>query len=128
MARRKSTRAKRPRQSWGSHTKTYRDRVAHDALMKYGLSRRQVREMFNRGTFKPATRTRSAVLPKRAKRIGQKKYSRIADEELGRELAHYQTEEDAREDPRMNGHWYIDDKGKFVNSYWYHRNDRSHNV
>lgn len=42
----------KPRHSWGSMTKESRERASADAA-RYGLTRRQARERYNRGTYRP---------------------------------------------------------------------------
>lgn len=42
--------------AWGNLTRAYRDRVAKQAYEQWGLSRRAVREMYNRGTYRPGSR------------------------------------------------------------------------
>ena len=51
MASKRSPR--KPRKSWGDLTRKSRDRAARESMQKYGLTRRQVRDRYNRGTYNP---------------------------------------------------------------------------
>lgn len=44
------------RRTWGSLTKANRDKITAQAERDYGLSRKQVRDRYNRGTFSPFAR------------------------------------------------------------------------
>lgn len=45
--------AKVPRRSWGSYSRAWRNKMAARAAEEEGLTRRQARERFNRGTYHP---------------------------------------------------------------------------
>jgi len=54
-----------PRMPWGQHSKAYRDRVAKQAFDSFGLSRRSVREMYNRGTYRPSAKDPAQRIPRK---------------------------------------------------------------
>lgn len=60
--------ARRPRKSWGSHSRQYRDRIAQQAQQKYGLSRRSAREMYNRGTYRPGAKQAEDRVPQKVRK------------------------------------------------------------
>lgn len=45
--------SRKPRKSWGELSPRSRDRAARQAAEQYGLTRRQARERYNRGTYSP---------------------------------------------------------------------------
>lgn len=58
----------KPRKQWHELTLKSRDRAAREAATKYGLSRRQTRERYNRGTYRPFTREPLKRIPEHAPR------------------------------------------------------------
>lgn len=60
-----STPSRRPRQLWGQHTRAWRERVSREISKQTGMTRRQIRDAFNRGTLKPATKNRKGRIPVR---------------------------------------------------------------
>src|SRR5579859_3019901 len=53
---------------WGKLTPAARDRAARTAAKDYGLSRKQARERYNRGTYRPFSRDPVKRVPKTAPR------------------------------------------------------------
>ena len=53
------------RKQFGKLTERNRDKIAQDAA-RYGLTRRQARERYNRGTYNPLARTETKRIPQRA--------------------------------------------------------------
>lgn len=64
MAARKS----RPPQVWGRLSRASRDRWAANAQAQFGLSRRSVREMYNRGTYNPGAKNPEQRIPQKVQR------------------------------------------------------------
>lgn len=60
-----------PRKSrqWGNLTPVARERAARQAAKDFGLSRRQARERYNRGTYQPFARDPIKRIPKSAPRM-----------------------------------------------------------
>lgn len=56
------------RKQWHELTPAARDRAARTAARDYGLSRRQARERYNRGTYRPFSRDPVKRIPKNAPR------------------------------------------------------------
>lgn len=81
--------ANKPRRSWGSLTKRSRDRAARQAAEKYGLTRRQARERYGRGTFSPFSKDPVKRIPKsvRERPHDYPRYQASADLESLRERA-----------------------------------------
>lgn len=141
MSKRKST----PRIGWGQHSKAYRDRVARQAAERHGLSRRQVRERFNRGTYKPETSKRSpgyiknptkqSVKP--VKQSGSKVPKNIRDPTFQKHWARIQAPRIKTPDgehvrikgfPKGIPQWlidisHLDRNGYWINPFWYHSKD-----
>lgn len=132
MTRRKST----PKTLWGQHSKAYRDRVARQAAERHGLTRRQARERYNRGTFKPELSKRSPGFiknptpttlktnprPKRFSERARKRWAKIqAPRTRNPQGEHVRIKGFPKEIPD----WLyvmsdLDDGGYWVNPFWYH--------
>lgn len=53
-----------PRTRWGNLARSTRDRYARQARAQFGISRRSAREMYNRGTWRPAARNPEHRVPR----------------------------------------------------------------
>jgi hypothetical protein len=58
----------KPRKQWGQLSRAARERAAREAAKDYGLSRRQARERYNRGTYRPFSRDPVKRIPESAPR------------------------------------------------------------
>lgn len=58
----------RPRKQWHQLSPAARDRAARQAAKDYGLSRKQARERYNRGTYRPFARQPLNRIPQNAPR------------------------------------------------------------
>jgi hypothetical protein len=67
----RKTASQKPRQSWGDLNRRSRDRAAREAA-QYGLSRRQARERYNRGTYKPFAREPEKRVPESVRKNPEK--------------------------------------------------------
>lgn len=57
------------RKQWSQLTPAARDRAARTAARDYGLSRKQARERYNRGTYRPFAKEPVKRIPKNAPRM-----------------------------------------------------------
>lgn len=53
----------KPRKQWGELSPRSRERASRQAAQNYGLTRKQARERFNRGTYKPFAHEPAARAP-----------------------------------------------------------------
>lgn len=82
------------RKSWGELSKRSRDRAAREAAAKYGLTRRQARERYNRGTYSPFSPNPEKRIPQSVRKHPQRypRYEASADLESLRERAYQNIE------------------------------------
>src|SRR6201999_2093464 len=59
----------KPRKQWHQLTPQARERAARQAAKDYGLSRKQARERYNRGTYRPFAKEPVNRIPKHAPRL-----------------------------------------------------------
>lgn len=81
---------RKPRHSWGQLSRASRDRATRVAAERYGLTRRQARERYNRGTFSPFSKDPAKRVPESVRKHPQNypRYQASTDLESLRERAY----------------------------------------
>ena len=82
---------RKPRRSWGSLSKRSRDRAARQASEQFGLTRRQARERYGRGTFSPFSKDPVKRIPESVRKHPEKypRFMATVDETSTRESAYH---------------------------------------
>lgn len=76
-----ANRANKPRQSFGKLSQRSRDRIAAEGA-RFGLSRRQVRDRYNRGTYNPLSPNPAKQRPRNAAKYPPRELAGVSIERL----------------------------------------------
>ena len=119
--------ATRQRKTLGQYSKRYQAQVIKGAKIRYGLTPAQTRRAFNRGTYRPGTKSREAILPRNVRQVlaGPRKNQSVEDwaERLSKSqiksLARFQSPSDPNIPSIVLRESYVDEHGKWQNPFWY---------